>query len=63
MYDNGKKHILNDGEYCVSIHQWKALCRKAGFRTHHVKPVTEASRYKVLVAYKPAQADPSRGRR
>lgn len=56
MYDNGKKHIFNDGEYCVSIHQWKALCRKAGFEHLSVKPVTEASRYKVLVAYKPALA-------
>jgi ubiquinone/menaquinone biosynthesis C-methylase UbiE len=54
MYDNGKKHILNDGEYCVSIHQWKALCRKAGFEHITVKPVTEASRYKVLAAFKPA---------
>jgi ubiquinone/menaquinone biosynthesis C-methylase UbiE len=54
MYDNGRKHILNDGEYCVSFHQWKALCRKAGFEHLTVKPVAEASRYKVLTAVKPA---------
>ncbi len=58
MYDNGKKHIFNDGEYCISIRQWKAICRKAGFEHLTVKPVTEASRYKVLVAYKPAKARP-----
>jgi len=58
MYDNGKKHILNDGEHCISFHQWKALCRKAGFEHLTVKPVTEASRYKVLVALKPAQSQP-----
>ena len=55
MYDNAKKHILNDGEYCISMHQWKGLCRKAGFEHVAVKPVTEASRYKVLVAVKPAR--------
>ena len=25
MYDNGKKHILNDGEYCIGMSQWKTL--------------------------------------
>ena len=32
MYDNGKKHILNDGEYCISFKQWKKICEKAGFK-------------------------------
>jgi len=25
MYDNGKKHSLNYGEYCISFNQWKNL--------------------------------------
>jgi ubiquinone/menaquinone biosynthesis C-methylase UbiE len=33
MYDNGKKHILNDGEYCIGFDQWKDLCENAGFKT------------------------------
>ena len=31
MFDNGKKHLFNDGEYCVSFTKWAGLCRKAGF--------------------------------
>ncbi len=31
LYDNGKKHIFNQGEYCISLKQWADLCRKTGF--------------------------------
>jgi len=31
LYDNGKKHIFNQGEYCISLKQWAHLCGKAGF--------------------------------
>ncbi|MDM7924404.1 MAG: class I SAM-dependent methyltransferase [bacterium] len=50
MYDNGKKHVFNDGEYCVSFREWTALCRKAGFTGTRVVPVAKGSRFKVLRA-------------
>ncbi len=52
MYDNGKKHILNDGEYCVTMRRWEELCRDAGFRDVVVYPVPGFDRFKVLVATK-----------
>jgi ubiquinone/menaquinone biosynthesis C-methylase UbiE len=52
MYDNGKKHILNDGEYCIGFDQWANLCRNAGFRKVEVSPVKGFEWFKVLVATK-----------
>ena len=52
MFDNGKKHILNDGEFCVSLRQWAALCRKAGFRQVAVKRVPRHKCFGVVVAQK-----------
>lgn len=52
MYDNGKKHILNDGEYCLGFPQWKKLCKDAGFRKVESKPVKGFGRFRVLVAVK-----------
>ena len=52
MYDNGKKHILNDGEYCISLKQWKEICEKANFRKVTVKPLPDFKWFKVLVAVK-----------
>ncbi len=52
MYDNGKKHILNDGEFCVSFKQWREICKKAGFEKIRVKPLPEFKWFKVLVAVK-----------
>ena len=52
MYDNGKKHILNDGEYCIGFDQWAELCRNAGFRKVGVRPVKGFEWFKVLVATK-----------
>ena len=52
MYDNGRKHILNDGEYCIGIGQWAKLCRNAGFRNVKVHPVKGFEWFKVLVATK-----------
>lgn len=49
MYDNGKKHILNDGEYCVSFKQWKEFCEKAGFKEITIKTLTGFQWFKVLV--------------
>ena len=50
MYDNGKKHILNDGEYCVSFKQWKEICEKAGFNEIALKSLSGFKWFKVLVA-------------
>lgn len=52
MYANGKKHILNDGEYCISFDQWATLCRNAGFSHVDVIPLKEYEWFKVLVAGK-----------
>ncbi len=52
MYDNGKKHILNDGEYCIGMDQWAKLCRDAGFQNAEVTPVQGFEWFKVLVATK-----------
>jgi ubiquinone/menaquinone biosynthesis C-methylase UbiE len=52
MYDNGKKHILNDGEYCISFKQWKNLCEKAGFSEVTVHDLPGFKWFKVLVANK-----------
>lgn len=52
MYDNGKKHILNDGEYCISFKQWKELCCKSKFNKVTVKSLPGFEWFKVLVAIK-----------
>jgi len=52
MYDNGKKHILNDGEYCIGFGQWAKLCRNAGFKNVEVSLLKEFAWFKVLVATK-----------
>ncbi|MCK7472478.1 MAG: hypothetical protein MZV49_00515 [Rhodopseudomonas palustris] len=52
MFDNGKKHVFSEGEYCVSFREWAALCRKAGFAGVTVRPVARDSRFKVLTAMK-----------
>ena len=52
MYDNGRKHILNDGEYCIGFDQWAELCRSAGFRNVEVTPMKGFEWFKVLVATK-----------
>lgn len=52
MYANGKKHILNDGEYCIGFDQWAALCRDACFSHVDIIPVHEYEWFKVLVAIK-----------
>jgi ubiquinone/menaquinone biosynthesis C-methylase UbiE len=52
MYDNGKKHILNDGEYCISFEQWADICKKAGFGRIISKSMPDFKRFKVLCAYK-----------
>jgi len=52
MYDNGKKHILNDGEYCISFEQWKNLCKKANFSDVTVHSLPGFKWFKVLVATK-----------
>ncbi|MBN1695498.1 methyltransferase domain-containing protein [candidate division WOR-3 bacterium] len=52
MYDNGKKHILNDGEFCVSFKQWKEICKNAGFKKITIKPLPKFKWFKVLIAVK-----------
>jgi len=52
MYDNGKKHILNDGEYCIIFEQWKDLCNKAKFSKVFVHSLPGFKWFKVLVAIK-----------
>jgi len=53
MFDNGKKHILNQGEYCLSLKQWAAICRKAGFSPVTIKKVPRYKVFGIVVAKKP----------
>ena len=53
MFDNGKKHIMNQGEYCLSLKQWARLCRKAGFDSVIVKRVPRHRDFGIIVAKKP----------
>jgi ubiquinone/menaquinone biosynthesis C-methylase UbiE len=52
MYDNGRKHILNDGEYCIGFGQWEKLCKNAGFKNVEIIPLKGFAWFKVLVATK-----------
>jgi ubiquinone/menaquinone biosynthesis C-methylase UbiE len=52
MYDNAKKHIFNEGEYCISLKQWADLCRKAGFQSVTVKRLPRYKEFGVVVAKK-----------
>lgn len=52
MYDNAKKHIFNDGEYCISLKQWADHCRKAGFDSVIVKKLSRYKEFGVVVARK-----------
>jgi ubiquinone/menaquinone biosynthesis C-methylase UbiE len=52
MFDNGKKHLFNDGEYCVSFAKWAGFCRKAGFDKISVRGLRGFKWFKVLVATK-----------
>ncbi|MBN1354433.1 MAG: class I SAM-dependent methyltransferase [Candidatus Omnitrophica bacterium] len=52
MFDNGKKHIFNEGEYCLGFKQWADLCKAAGFKRVTVKPVKGHEKFKVLTAVK-----------
>jgi ubiquinone/menaquinone biosynthesis C-methylase UbiE len=54
MFDNGRKHLFNDGEYCVSFTRWAGFCRKAGFDRISVKGLPGFRWFKVLVATKSA---------
>ena len=52
MYNNGKKHILNDGEYCISLKQWAVECRKAGFKEVSVKNLPGYKYFGIIAAKK-----------
>jgi len=52
MYDNAKKHILNEGDYCINFKQWKKLCDKAKFNEIAINSLANFKWFKVLVAIK-----------
>ena len=52
MYNNGSKHILNDGEYCISLKQWAAECGKAGFKEVSVKRLPGYKYFGIITAKK-----------
>ena len=52
LFDNGLKHILNQGEYCVSLKQWADICKKAGFRKASIKKVPRHPCFGVVIAEK-----------
>jgi len=52
MYNNGLKHILNQGEYCIGLKQWAAICRKAGFNRVVIKRIPLYRGFGIVVAKK-----------
>ena len=50
MFDNGKKHILNQGEYCASLEQWAGYCHTAGFGKTIIKKVPGYKIFGIVVA-------------
>ncbi|MGA2093439.1 MAG: methyltransferase domain-containing protein [Sedimentisphaerales bacterium] len=52
MFDNSKRHIFNQGDYCVSLKQWAELCKKAGFRKVAVKKVPRHKCFGIVIAKK-----------
>ena len=54
LFNNGLKHILNQGEYCVSFKQWADICKKAGFRKVSIKKVHRHKCFGVVIAEKRA---------
>ncbi|HJO95656.1 MAG TPA: class I SAM-dependent methyltransferase [Victivallales bacterium] len=51
-YDYGKRHILKQGEYCISFTEWERLVKEAGFINIAVEPLPEFKWFKVLTAIK-----------
>ena len=54
MFDNGKKHILNQGEYCISLNQWADTCKKAGFHKIVIKRIPRYKCFGIVIARKEA---------
>lgn len=54
MYDNTKRHILNQGDYCVSLKQWGETCKKAGFGKIVIKKVPGHKCFGIVIAEKRA---------
>lgn len=52
LYDNGKKHIFNQGEYCISLKQWAQACRKAGFKNVIIKKLSRYNSFGIVAAAK-----------
>ena len=53
MFDNGKKHILNQGEYCISLKQWAEFCKNAGFKGVAIKRTRRYKGFGIVLAKKP----------
>ncbi len=52
MFDNSKRHILNQGDYCVSLKQWGETCKKAGFGKIVIKKVPHHKCFGIVIARK-----------
>jgi ubiquinone/menaquinone biosynthesis C-methylase UbiE len=52
LFNNGLKHILNQGEYCISLKQWGEICKKAGFRKVSIKKIHGHKCFGVVIAEK-----------
>ena len=54
MFDNSKRHILNRGDYCISLKQWADTCKKAGFHKVTIKRVPRHKCFGIVIARKEA---------
>jgi ubiquinone/menaquinone biosynthesis C-methylase UbiE len=52
LFDNSKRHILNQGEYCISLKQWADVCKKASFNKVVIKRVPRYKCFGVVIARK-----------
>lgn len=52
MFDNSKRHVLNQGDYCISLKQWGEICKRASFRKVVIKRVPQHRCFGVVVAEK-----------
>jgi len=50
MFENGRKHLFNDGEYCVGFAKRTRFCHAAGFKRVKVLGLPGFKWFKVLVA-------------
>ena len=50
VFGSAKKHVLNQGDYCISFKQWANLCLEAGFVRVNIKLVPGRECFGIVTA-------------